>query len=63
MIVRLEKTKNKELSLVIDENSKYLGKIYDEDFIHCMEDRDPFEEDDYLWFFVNKYCLMQNLDK
>lgn len=64
MVVRLEKIRKSQAVLVIDENSKYIGQIDNIDFfIDCIEDRDPFEEDGYTWYFVNKECLLKLTNK
>jgi hypothetical protein len=64
MIVRIESIRRTETVLVIEETGKYLGQMESVNFFaDCLEDKDPFEEDEYLWYFVDKECLMQNLDK
>lgn len=63
MIVRLEKVKSPHKELVVDENGKVIGEIDKEDFITCMLDEEPFEEDGYRYFYVNKGLLMESILK
>jgi hypothetical protein len=56
MIVRIEILRDDKY-LVVDEISRVLGTIDQEDFEDCLEDRDSFEEDEETWHYVNKECL------
>jgi hypothetical protein len=64
MYIRTEKTKT-EVVLVIDEIGRYLGSASEEElFIECINiDLEPLIEDDYIFFFVDKDCLMNLLKK
>jgi hypothetical protein len=64
MVVRIESIKGTETVLIIEETGKYLGQMESINFfVECLDDRDPFEEDKYLWYFVDKKCLTENLKK
>lgn len=59
MLVRLESIKNSEQVLVIDEIGRFLGEIDSvEFFLSCVLDgEDILEEDDYIYYVVDKECL------
>lgn len=59
MLVRLESIKNSEQVLVIDEIGRFLGEINEfEFFMDCMlDEEDILEEDDYVYYVVDKECL------
>jgi len=59
MLVRLESVKNSEQVLVIDEIGRFLGEINEvEFFLDCiLDDEDILEEDDYVYYKVDKECL------
>jgi len=63
MLVRLEKIRKTNSSLVIDEVGKLLGKIREDLFIDCILDRDLLEEDEYYYFWVDKHKLNKCLIK
>lgn len=65
MIVRVENIKNSDILLVIDELGRYIGTVTGEDFFtDCIiKDKEEFEEDDYLFFHVDKKCLSKYLKK
>lgn len=63
MIVRLEKIRKTNSSLVIDEVGRLLGKIREDLFIDCMENKDILIEDDYTYFYVNKNILTERMNK
>jgi AAA+ ATPase superfamily predicted ATPase len=62
MIVRVEILRDNQY-LVVDEISRVLGTVFQEDFEKCLEERDSFEEDEYTWWYVNKECLELKLKK
>ena len=58
MIVRIESIRNSDSLLVISETDKYLGQLESiEHFTNCLEDREPFEEDEYIWHYIKNDCL------
>lgn len=59
MIVRIEKVRNSEVVLIIDELGRYVGSVENlEDFLGCTRlNREPFCEDDYTYFYVMEECL------
>lgn len=63
MYIRIEKIKNSSMVLVIDEIGVYKGEV-DEDnlFMECIDiDLEPLIEDDYIYYLVDKNCLMKLL--
>lgn len=62
MLVRLEKTENKNVVLVVDELDRFCGEIFISVFHkHCLLYKEPVEIDDYEYYHVskekiNKYC-------
>lgn len=60
MIVRVEILRDNQY-LVVDEISRVLGTIDQEDFEDCLEDRASFEEYEETWHYVNKECLKLKL--
>lgn len=65
MFVRIETVKDTDVILVVNEDSRYLGKMMYSDFIDCLvgDKNDYFEEDDYLYFCVNKEIINKFLTK
>lgn len=63
MLVRLEKIRKTNSSLVIDEVDRLLGKIREDKFIDCLLDRDVLMENEYTYFFVDKELLNKNLSE
>lgn len=62
MVVRLEEVRNSDTILVIDENNKYLGTMFYSDFADCIDStKNEFEEDEYLYWFVDKEILNKTL--
>ncbi len=58
MLVRYEEIRNTDDILVIDECNRYLGECFLFDFVDAIDrDRDPIEENEYLYFFVDKEKL------
>ena len=63
MIVRVEEVRNTDTVLVVDELSRYLGKMFFSDFADCIvKDSEPIEEDNYLFWHVNKEQIKKYLD-
>jgi hypothetical protein len=63
MIVRIEQIRNTDIVLVIDEVSKYIGKMHFADFAECiLPDTEPIEEDEYLFWRVDKNMLNKKLE-
>lgn len=56
MICRYEQADNDTI-LVISEVDVFLGQCEINSFVDCIEDRDTFEEDDFIWYYVNKEKL------
>ena len=55
MLVRIEQIRGTDTVLIIDEIGRYLGQMYFADFSDCIiENLDPVEEDDYLFWQVDK---------
>lgn len=65
MIVRLENVRNSNQVLVIDELNRYIGYIEELDFfLDCTKVQlEPFEEDGYIYFHVDKNCLNLKIKK
>lgn len=64
MYVRIEQIKDTDIVLIIDENDKYLGKMFFYDFVDCIvETKEELEEDEYLFFYVEKETLDKFLIK
>ena len=64
MIVRFEEVRNTDTILIIDELSRYIGTMYFSDFSECIIDKtEPFEEDNYLFWHVNKDILNLKLKR
>lgn len=63
MLVRLERTKDTSVFLVVDELSSFLGSVREIDFFtQCTHlDLEPIEEDGYIFYHVDKKCLLQKL--
>ena len=58
MVVRFEEVRNTDTILIIDELSRYMGKMYLSDFPECVIDKtEPFEEDNYLFWHVDKNII------
>lgn len=64
MLIRIENVRNSKTVLVIDELGKYLGSVEELDFfLECTNvDLEPIEEDGYVFFYVDKNCLMLKLE-
>lgn len=55
MLVRFEEIKDSDIVLVVDELGKYLGKTRIDMLYDCIiDDKEPIEEDEYTFWFVNK---------
>lgn len=63
MIVRVETIRKTNHYIVVDEIGKYIGKIDELSFIDTFLDKDPFEEDEYLWYHVNKQLLFLKIQE
>ena len=58
MLIRYEKTTEHDIVLVIDEVDKFLGKIDLFDLVDCIDrEKEPLNEDEYLYWFVDKEKL------
>lgn len=63
MLIRLEKVHNSSMVLIVDEVDKFIGEV-DEDnlFMECIDiDLEPLIEDDYIYYLVDKNCLINLL--
>ncbi len=59
MLVRLEATRDDNVSLVIDEIDRFIGEITDIDFIKCMQDKETTEIDGELYYTVDKEKIIE----
>jgi hypothetical protein len=63
MIVRIEEIRGTDTVLVVDEVGKYLGKCFYADFAECvLEDEEPFNEDDEVYWYVESDMLNKFLN-
>jgi len=63
MIVRVETIRKTNQYIVVDEIGKYIGKIDELSFIDTFLDKDPFEEDEYTWYYVDKQLLFLKIQE
>jgi hypothetical protein len=64
MIIRVENIKDSDVVLVVSELDKYIGKMYFYEFVECLDDtREPIEEDEHTWWFVDKVKINKLLKK
>lgn len=65
MYTRIERIRNSESVLLIDEIGRYKGQVDElELFMECIrEDIPALEEDGYVYHFVDKRCLAELLKK
>ena len=65
MYTRIERIRNSESVLLIDEIGRYKGQVDElELFMECIrEDIPALEEDGYVYHFVDKKCLAELLKK
>ena len=65
MYTRIERIKNSESVLLVDEIGRYRGQVDElELFMECIrEDIPALEEDGYVYHFVDKRCLSELLKK
>lgn len=55
MYIRYSDTKNEDVVLVIDELERYLGQVRLFDLLDIInKDKEPIEDDEYLYWFVEK---------
>ena len=57
MIIRFEKIRKTNRYIVVDELDKYLGEIDELSFTDVILDKDPFEENEYTWYYADKQLL------
>jgi hypothetical protein len=65
MYIKIERIRNSESVLLIDEIGRYKGQVDElELFMECIrEDIPALEEDGYVYHFVDKRCLAELLKK
>lgn len=63
MLVRFEEIKDSNVVLIVDENQKYLGKLYNDTFFSCiLDNKEPIDENDFTYWFVDKKLINKYLD-
>ena len=64
MYIKIEKIQKSSQIILVDEVGKYLGMLENiEQFLECVDlDREPLEEDGYVFYFVEDNCVFNFLD-
>ena len=63
MFVRIENSSEPDFYLVTDELGHYLGRVNGFDFAECIVKDREIDEDNHLYWFVEKECLEKYLLK
>lgn len=63
MIIRFEKIRKTNRYIVVDELDKYLGEIDELSFTDVILDKDPFEENEYTWYYADKQLLFLKIQE
>jgi GTP-binding protein EngB required for normal cell division len=63
MLIRLETIYKSKQVILVDEIGKYIGTLENiEQFLECVDlDKEPLEEDDYVFYFVEDNCIFNFL--
>ena len=59
MFVRLERIQKSQEIIIVDEIDRVIGTVKEVDFFfNCVDtEKEPLEEDDYLFYCVDYNCL------
>ena len=63
MYLRVEQIQKSKQIILVDEVGKYLGTLKNiEQFLECVDlDKEPLEEDGYVFYFVEDNCVFNFL--
>ena len=63
MYIKIEKIQKSSQIILVDEVGKYLWMLKNiEQFLECVDlDREPLEEDGYVFYFVEDNCVFNFL--
>ncbi len=63
MYIRIERIQKSKQIILVDEVGKYLGMLKNiEQFLECVDlDKEPLEEDGYVFYFVEDNCIFNFL--